>query len=163
MTGSLILLGGSGVWLMVGWRTSACIGAVIWRNVERVSVVVVTAPCAPAATWLPLTASYLAPGCGFSRRRSKERLCVPEPQSLTDPSAPMASDTRPQPQARKPCLLSKIEAFQDVVSAAVIIPKEDGVISVSDDKYACTLCFPACSVRCWLGSWTVRFLVVLLS
>lgn len=57
----------------------------------------------------------------------------------------MASDTRPQPQARKPCLLSKIEAFQDVVSAAVIIPKEDGVISVSDDRYA-RLYFPACTV-----------------
>lgn len=47
---------------------------------------------------------------------------------------PMASELQPQPQARKPCPLNKIDAFQDVVSSAVIIPKEDGVISVSDDR-----------------------------
>ncbi|CAG08283.1 unnamed protein product, partial [Tetraodon nigroviridis] len=52
----------------------------------------------------------------------------------------MASEHQPQPQARKPCLLNKIDAFQDVVSSAVIIPKEDGVISVSDDR----------TVRVWL-------------
>ncbi|XP_054871256.1 WD repeat and FYVE domain-containing protein 2 isoform X1 [Amphiprion ocellaris] len=52
----------------------------------------------------------------------------------------MASDIQPQPQARKPCLLSKIEAFQEVVSTAVIIPKEDGVISVSEDR----------TIRVWL-------------
>ncbi|XP_049585171.1 WD repeat and FYVE domain-containing protein 2 [Syngnathus scovelli] len=46
----------------------------------------------------------------------------------------MAAETEPRPQVRKPCLLSKIDAFQDVVSAAVIIPKEDGVISVSEDR-----------------------------
>lgn len=40
----------------------------------------------------------------------------------------------PRPQARKPCLLSKIEGFQEVVTTAVIIPKEDGVISVSEDR-----------------------------
>uniref|UniRef100_A0A8D0CLW2 WD repeat and FYVE domain containing 2 n=1 Tax=Sander lucioperca TaxID=283035 RepID=A0A8D0CLW2_SANLU len=52
----------------------------------------------------------------------------------------MAAEIQPQPQARKPCLLSKIEAFQDVVSTAVIIPKEDGVISVSEDR----------TIRVWL-------------
>ncbi|KAK1903002.1 WD repeat and FYVE domain containing protein 2 [Dissostichus eleginoides] len=52
----------------------------------------------------------------------------------------MAAEILPQPQARKPCLLSKIEAFQDVVSTAVIIPKEDGVISVSEDR----------TIRVWL-------------
>ncbi|TMS06809.1 WD repeat and FYVE domain-containing protein 2 [Larimichthys crocea] len=52
----------------------------------------------------------------------------------------MAAEIQPQPQARKPCLLSKIEAFQDVVSSAVIIPKEDGVISVSEDR----------TIRVWL-------------
>uniref|UniRef100_A0A3Q4G610 Uncharacterized protein n=1 Tax=Neolamprologus brichardi TaxID=32507 RepID=A0A3Q4G610_NEOBR len=46
----------------------------------------------------------------------------------------MAAEIQPQPQARKPCLLSKIDAFQEVVSTAVIIPKEDGVISVSEDS-----------------------------
>uniref|UniRef100_A0A7N6FKY3 FYVE-type domain-containing protein n=1 Tax=Anabas testudineus TaxID=64144 RepID=A0A7N6FKY3_ANATE len=52
----------------------------------------------------------------------------------------MAAEIQPQPQARKPCLLSKIEALQDVVSSAVIIPKEDGVISVSEDR----------TIRVWL-------------
>ncbi|TNN36029.1 WD repeat and FYVE domain-containing protein 2 [Liparis tanakae] len=52
----------------------------------------------------------------------------------------MAAEVQPRPQARKPGLLSKIEAFQDVVSAAVIIPKEDGVISVSEDR----------TIRVWL-------------
>lgn len=42
----------------------------------------------------------------------------------------------PRPQTRKPVLLSKIEGFQDVVNTAVIIPKEDGVISVSQDRSA---------------------------
>lgn len=32
-------------------------------------------------------------------------------------------------------LISKLEGHQDVVNAAVIIPNEDGVISVSEDKY----------------------------
>jgi hypothetical protein len=41
---------------------------------------------------------------------------------------------QPKPQTRKPVLLSKIEAFQDIVTTAVIIPKEDGVISVSEDR-----------------------------
>uniref|UniRef100_A0A8D3C2S2 WD repeat and FYVE domain containing 2 n=1 Tax=Scophthalmus maximus TaxID=52904 RepID=A0A8D3C2S2_SCOMX len=52
----------------------------------------------------------------------------------------MAAEIQPQPQARKPCLLSKIEAFQEVVSSAVIIPREDGVISVSEDR----------AIRVWL-------------
>ncbi|KAI4889420.1 hypothetical protein NFI96_029977 [Prochilodus magdalenae] len=52
----------------------------------------------------------------------------------------MAADISPRPQARKPVLLSKIEALQDVVNTAVIIPKEDGVISVSQDR----------TVRVWL-------------
>ncbi|KAM8855094.1 WD repeat and FYVE domain-containing protein 2 isoform 2-T2 [Spinachia spinachia] len=52
----------------------------------------------------------------------------------------MAAHRLPRPQARTPCLLSAIESFQDVVSSAVIIPKEDGVISVSEDR----------TVRVWL-------------
>lgn len=32
-------------------------------------------------------------------------------------------------------LLSKLEGHQDVVNAAFIIPGEDGVVSISEDKY----------------------------
>lgn len=35
---------------------------------------------------------------------------------------------------RKPVLVNKLEGFTDDVNAAVIIPREDGVITVSDDK-----------------------------
>uniref|UniRef100_A0A672RDY4 FYVE-type domain-containing protein n=1 Tax=Sinocyclocheilus grahami TaxID=75366 RepID=A0A672RDY4_SINGR len=52
----------------------------------------------------------------------------------------MAAEIQPRPQTRKPVLLSKIEGFQDVVNTAVIIPKEDGVISVSQDR----------TIRVWL-------------
>ncbi|KAJ8246750.1 hypothetical protein GJAV_G00254990 [Gymnothorax javanicus] len=50
------------------------------------------------------------------------------------------AETHPKPQIRTPILLSKIEACQDVVNSAVIIPKEDGMISVSEDR----------TVRVWL-------------
>uniref|UniRef100_A0A4W5JS97 WD repeat and FYVE domain containing 2 n=1 Tax=Hucho hucho TaxID=62062 RepID=A0A4W5JS97_9TELE len=52
----------------------------------------------------------------------------------------MAAEIQPKPQTRTPVLLNKIEASQDVVNTAVIIPKEDGVISVSDDR----------TIRIWL-------------
>ncbi|TSQ01589.1 WD repeat and FYVE domain-containing protein 2 [Bagarius yarrelli] len=53
----------------------------------------------------------------------------------------MAAVAQPRPpQDRKPVLISKIDSFQDVVNTAVIIPKEDGVISVSQDR----------TVRVWL-------------
>lgn len=32
-------------------------------------------------------------------------------------------------------LLSKLEGHQDVVNMAIILKQEDGVISISDDKY----------------------------
>lgn len=35
---------------------------------------------------------------------------------------------------RKPVLINKIEGCSDEVNMAVIIPREEGVISVSDDK-----------------------------
>lgn len=35
---------------------------------------------------------------------------------------------------KKPSLLSKLEGCTDDVNAAVVIPGEDGVISVCDDK-----------------------------
>ena len=37
-------------------------------------------------------------------------------------------------RVRKPELLNKIEGCPDTINMAIIIPKEDGVISVSDDK-----------------------------
>uniref|UniRef100_A0AAY4BAC5 FYVE-type domain-containing protein n=1 Tax=Denticeps clupeoides TaxID=299321 RepID=A0AAY4BAC5_9TELE len=43
-------------------------------------------------------------------------------------------------QARTPLLLSRLEGSQELVTMAVIIPKEDGVISVSEDR----------TVRVWL-------------
>ncbi|XP_071447598.1 WD repeat and FYVE domain-containing protein 2 [Hetaerina americana] len=60
----------------------------------------------------------------------------------------MAAEIKPAPgsnsekfsSTRKPILLSKLEGCNDDVNAAVIIPGEDGVISVSDDR----------SVRVWL-------------
>ncbi|CAB1347127.1 unnamed protein product, partial [Coregonus sp. 'balchen'] len=52
----------------------------------------------------------------------------------------MAAEIQPKPQTRTPVLLNKIEASQDVVNTAVIIPKEDGVISVSEDR----------TIRIWL-------------
>ncbi|MGH0143100.1 UNVERIFIED_CONTAM: hypothetical protein FKN15_029791 [Acipenser sinensis] len=46
----------------------------------------------------------------------------------------MAAEIHPKPLTRRPVLLNKIEGSQDVVNTAVIIPKEDGVISVSEDR-----------------------------
>lgn len=37
---------------------------------------------------------------------------------------------------KKPELLSKLEGTSDDINAALLIPGENGVISVSDDKYA---------------------------
>ena len=36
---------------------------------------------------------------------------------------------------KKPILLYKIEGYQDDVNQAVIIPGEDGVIAVCDDRF----------------------------
>lgn len=51
----------------------------------------------------------------------------------------MAAEIKPssagrQGNIRKPVLLNKLEGINDEVNAAVIIPREDGVITVSDDK-----------------------------
>lgn len=35
---------------------------------------------------------------------------------------------------KKPILIHKIEGYDDTVNQAIIIPKEDGVIAVSDDR-----------------------------
>ena len=46
-----------------------------------------------------------------------------------------ASSTGRVGGTRKPQLLNKLEGCCDAVNMAVIIPREDGVISVSDDRY----------------------------
>ncbi len=40
----------------------------------------------------------------------------------------------PLPKSKRPNLLSKLEGHNDKVNAALIVPGEDAVISVSDDK-----------------------------
>lgn len=53
----------------------------------------------------------------------------------------MAAEIKPATQpndrfctTKKPALLAKLEGSHDEINAAVLIPGEDGVISVSDDK-----------------------------
>uniref|UniRef100_A0AAR2LVG8 FYVE-type domain-containing protein n=1 Tax=Pygocentrus nattereri TaxID=42514 RepID=A0AAR2LVG8_PYGNA len=52
----------------------------------------------------------------------------------------MAAEIHSRPHSSRPILLNKIEGHQDAVSAAVLIPKEDGVITVSEDR----------TIRVWL-------------
>lgn len=40
-----------------------------------------------------------------------------------------------KPSHRKPELIHRIEGYESSVNAAKIIPGEDGVISVSDDRF----------------------------
>ncbi|XP_059234331.1 WD repeat and FYVE domain-containing protein 2 isoform X3 [Mustela nigripes] len=56
------------------------------------------------------------------------------------PLLPMAAEIQPKPLTRKPILLQRVEGSQEVVNMAVIVPKEEGVISVSEDR----------TVRVWL-------------
>ncbi|KTF88326.1 hypothetical protein cypCar_00025883 [Cyprinus carpio] len=46
----------------------------------------------------------------------------------------MAAEIHSRPQSSRPVLLNKIEGHSDSVNAAVLIPKEDGVITVSEDS-----------------------------
>uniref|UniRef100_A0A7N8XHZ1 WD repeat and FYVE domain containing 1 n=2 Tax=Mastacembelus armatus TaxID=205130 RepID=A0A7N8XHZ1_9TELE len=52
----------------------------------------------------------------------------------------MAAEIHSRPQTARPVLLNKIEGHSDAVNAAVLIPKEDGVITVSEDR----------TIRVWL-------------
>uniref|UniRef100_UPI00358F46A9 WD repeat and FYVE domain-containing protein 2-like n=1 Tax=Myxine glutinosa TaxID=7769 RepID=UPI00358F46A9 len=52
----------------------------------------------------------------------------------------MAAEIHTEARLRRPLLLAKAEGSQDVVNMATIIPKEDGIISVSEDK----------SIRVWM-------------
>lgn len=47
----------------------------------------------------------------------------------------MAAEIHSRPQTARPVLLNKIEGHSDAVNAAALIPKEDGVITVSEDRY----------------------------
>lgn len=47
----------------------------------------------------------------------------------------MAAEIHSRPQSSRLILLNKIEGHQDSVTAAILIPKEDGVITVSEDRY----------------------------
>ena len=45
-------------------------------------------------------------------------------------------DSRSVPASeRKPVLIDKIDGIDNDILGAVILPKEDGFISISDDKY----------------------------
>ncbi|XP_021113472.1 WD repeat and FYVE domain-containing protein 2 isoform X1 [Heterocephalus glaber] len=46
----------------------------------------------------------------------------------------MAAEIQPKALTRKPILLQRVEGSQEVVNMAVIVPKEEGVISVSEDS-----------------------------
>uniref|UniRef100_A0A8C2YGP8 WD repeat and FYVE domain containing 2 n=11 Tax=Neognathae TaxID=8825 RepID=A0A8C2YGP8_COTJA len=59
---------------------------------------------------------------------------------LPSTAVPMAAEPQPKALTRKPLLLNKVEGSQEVVNMAAIVPKEDGVISVSEDR----------TVRVWL-------------
>uniref|UniRef100_A0A3Q3FRM3 WD repeat and FYVE domain containing 1 n=1 Tax=Labrus bergylta TaxID=56723 RepID=A0A3Q3FRM3_9LABR len=52
----------------------------------------------------------------------------------------MAAEIHSRPQTARPILLNKIEGHSDTVNSAVLIPKEDGVITVSEDR----------TIRVWL-------------
>ncbi|XP_049502834.1 WD repeat and FYVE domain-containing protein 2 isoform X3 [Panthera uncia] len=52
------------------------------------------------------------------------------------PPPPMAAEIQPKPLTRKPILLQRVEGSQEVVNMAVIVPKEEGVISVSEDRHS---------------------------
>ena len=43
-------------------------------------------------------------------------------------------DTRDDAKERKPVLIDRIEGLESDISMAQILPKEDGFISISDDR-----------------------------
>ena len=43
-------------------------------------------------------------------------------------------ESQPHGSLQKPELLSKIEGFVDDINYATLIPREDGVISISEDR-----------------------------
>jgi hypothetical protein len=43
-------------------------------------------------------------------------------------------DTRNDVKERKPVLIDRVESVESMISMAQILPKEDGFISISDDR-----------------------------
>ncbi|KAG2462566.1 SYFB ligase, partial [Polypterus senegalus] len=52
----------------------------------------------------------------------------------------MAAEIHSRPQSARPVLLNKVEGHQDTVNVAILIPKEDGVITAGEDR----------TIRVWL-------------
>ena len=48
--------------------------------------------------------------------------------------AAMIKDSRNE-SSTKPILIDKIDGFDSEIGSVVILPKEDGFFSISDDKY----------------------------
>lgn len=78
----------------------------------------------PCFSWYLFPSGLLSPAPlrGWQRRSG-----APPPR--------MAAEIQPKPLTRKPILLQRVEGSQEVVNMAVIVPKEEGVISVSEDRY----------------------------
>lgn len=69
----------------------------------------------------------------------------------------MAAEIHSRPQTARPVLLNKIEGHTDAVNAAVLIPKEDGVITVSEDRWAAangSVTKVASGIRLFTGQYT---------
>lgn len=71
----------------------------------------------------------------------------------------MAAEIQPQPLTRKPILLQRVEGSQEVVNMAVIVPKEEGVISVSEDRYGLLAPRPRGGQTWVWWEWRPRLLV----
>lgn len=87
-----------------------------------------------------MVASFRRPALHLNPILSAHLNCLlsPVPGAVgRSPGAPpqMAAEIQPQPLTRKPILLQRVEGSQEVVNMAVIVPKEEGVISVSEDRY----------------------------
>lgn len=76
-----------------------------------------------------LTVVYGIPGCGWSSPALSWLEIIGRRKTA------MAAEIHSRPQSSRPVLLNKIEGHSDAVNAAVLIPKEDGVITVSEDRY----------------------------
>jgi len=86
----------------------------------------------------PRTGRYVSAGCaplhGTARPGGAGRRRAVLAPSAEGRRANMAAEIHSRPQSSRPVLLSKVEGHQDVVSAALLIPKEDGVITASEDR-----------------------------
>lgn len=104
-----------------------------YRNVWRVGACWLLSRCAfPEAAALygtaaPASADRLPPPSEEQKRPRENTGCSAPPPT-------MAAEIHSRPQTARPVLLNKIEGHSDSVTGAVLIPKEDGVITVSEDR-----------------------------